>query len=154
MSDQQDQQDQQDGEGTGATPPVVRDQLGRFLPGMTAYPRQQRAGERKHRQATYVDALGNALPPSELIARLEETYSMAKDTRSWRGMLQVLELYLVYIVGKPTQRVQVSSLTADLADLLRMAGDAPLLPADDADKAGGDGGGEIVEGQAHRSVAE
>ena len=98
--------------------------------------------------------MASKLSPQQLIERLEDTYAMARDTRSWRGMAEVLTIYLEYLVGKPTQRVQVSSLTADLADLLRMAGNGPLLPADDADGTRGREGGGIVEGQAHRSVAE
>lgn len=124
----------QDGgeEGVSAQPP--RDTLGRFLPGQVAYPgaNVKRQNVNRLRQAAYVDAMSNALSPDQLVARLEEAYGMAKDTRSWRGMAEVLTIYLEYIVGKPAQRVQVSSLTADLASLLQLAGNGSLLPEEGA----------------------
>ena len=112
--------------GTGSA--VVaghRDEHGRFLPGSP----QPGAGRKpKAVERAYVDAVKEALPPDEIANILTEALEMARNTNSWRGMVEVAQLALAYGAGKPMQKIVTSD--SNLADLLAvLQDDTPLLPA-------------------------
>lgn len=108
--------------GSGST--AGRDEHGRFLPGSA----QPGAGRKpKAVERLYLDAVRDALPPEEIGRVLTEALELARETRSWRGMVEVVELALSYGAGKPMQKV----VTADsnLEQLLAvLQDDTPLLP--------------------------
>ncbi len=97
---------------------------GQILPG-TVIPgvgRKPKAVEK-----AYLDAVRDALPPEEIAALLKEALNLARDTRSWRGMAEVISIALAYGAGKPTQKMVTSD--GNLETLLAaLASDAPLLP--------------------------
>ncbi len=110
--------------GSGST--AGRDEHGRFLPGSA----QPGAGRKpKAVERAYVDAVKEALPPDEIAHILTEALEMARNTNSWRGMVEVAQLALAYGAGKPMQKIVASdnSLETLLAALADDTG--PLLPA-------------------------
>lgn len=105
----------------------------RFQPGCAPGPgRPKKAVER-----AYLDALREALPPDQLQALIVEALELARSTRSWRGMLEIINLAMSYGAGKPVSKVvqsdgNLEALLAALADdttpLLPSATPAPSLP--------------------------
>lgn len=95
---------------------------GKFAPGNHSGGRKPKAVEK-----AYLDAVKNALPPDKIESLLDEALTLARDTRSWRGIVEVLQLAMAYGAGKPTQRIVQSDGNLDkLLDALR--DEAPLLP--------------------------
>ncbi len=95
---------------------------GKFAPGNSSGGRKPKAVEK-----AYLDAVRDALPPEEIAALLKEALNLARDTRSWRGMAEVISIALAYGAGKPTQKMVTSD--GNLETLLAaLASDAPLLP--------------------------
>ncbi len=95
---------------------------GKFAPGNGLGGRKPKALER-----AYLDAVRNAVPPEEIEILLGEALTAARNTRSWRGIVEVVNLVMAYGAGKPTQRVvQTDGNLERLLDALRV--DAPLLP--------------------------
>ena len=74
---------------------------GQFLPGHTlpAAGRKPKAVER-----AYLDAVKEALPPEEIASLLKEALDLARETRSWRGMAEVIGIALAYGAGKQPRR--------------------------------------------------
>lgn len=96
---------------------------GSFAPGNTAGGRKPKAVEK-----AYLDAVRDALPPDEIASLLKEALDLARDTRSWRGMAEIITIALAYGAGKPTQKTVTTD--GNLEQLLAaLASDAPLLPA-------------------------
>ena len=98
---------------------------GQFLPGHTlpAAGRKPKAVEK-----AYLDAIRQALPPEHMEAVIAEALQLARDTRSWRGLLEVVQFAASYGAGKPTQKTVTTD--GNLEQLLAaLASDAPLLPA-------------------------
>ncbi len=109
--------------GSGST--AGRDSSGRFLPGNA----QPGAGRKpKAVERAYVDAIRNAVPPEELESLLKEALETARSTKSWRGLVEVVELVMSYGAGKPTQKVITEDGNLDML-LAVLQDDKPLLPA-------------------------
>lgn len=101
-----------------------RDEHGRFLPGSA----QPGAGRKpKAVEKAYVDAIRNAVPPEELEALIKEALESARSTKSWRGLVEVVELVMAYGAGKPQQKIVQSDGNLD-ALLAALQDDSPLLP--------------------------
>lgn len=95
---------------------------GTFAPGNSAGGRKPKAVER-----AYLDAIRQALPPEHMEAVIAEALQLARDTRSWRGLLEVVQFAASYGAGKPTQKTVTTD--GNLETLLAaLASDAPLLP--------------------------
>lgn len=92
----------------------------------------------KQYEARYLAALNQVIPPERLGALVNETIAFAQETHSWRGMLAVLKLTLAYGIGRPTQRISVS--TVDYTELLRYL----KSEGDDSDE-DGTGDGDYVD---------
>ena len=99
-----------------------RPEDGKFAPGNRSGGRKPKAVEK-----AYLDAVKQALPPEAIADLLEEALELARDTRSWRGMAEIITIALQYGAGKPTQKVVSSD--GNLETLLAaLADDKPLLP--------------------------
>ena len=123
--------------------PPGRAPNGQILPG-TVVPGAGR--KPKAVEKAYLDAVRDALPPEEIASLLKEALNLARDTRSWRGMAEIISIALSYGAGKPTQKTVTTD--GNLEQLLAaLASDAPLLPAagDVADVAG-DVAGDVAAG--------
>lgn len=96
---------------------------GKFAPGNAAGGRKPKAVEK-----AYLDAVRDALPPEQIASLLTEALNLARETRSWRGMAEVISIALAYGAGKPTQKTITSDGNLDVL-LAALADDAPLLPA-------------------------
>lgn len=60
-------------------------------------------------------------------AVIAEALQLARDTRSWRGLLEVVQFAASYGAGKPTQKTVTTD--GNLETLLAaLANDTPLLP--------------------------
>lgn len=95
---------------------------GKFAPGNRSGGRKPKAVER-----AYLDAVRDALPPEQISDLLIEALNMARETKSWRGMAEVIGIALAYGAGKPTQKTVTTD--GNLEQLLAaLASDAPLLP--------------------------
>ena len=112
--------------GAGSTGTQAgRDAAGHFLPGHA----QPGAGRKpKAVERLYLDAVRDALPPEQIGNILTEALTLARETRSWRGMVEIIELALSYGAGKPVSKVissdgNLEALLAALAD-----DTTPLLP--------------------------
>lgn len=91
-------------------------------------------GRRENRE--YVEAIKAGYPPERILALLEEALDLAIETRSWRGVLAVVEFAAAYTLGKPKQTV-VSTGSVSLAELLADVDDSkPLLGDFDGDGTG------------------
>lgn len=122
--------------------PPGRAPNGQILPG-TVVPGAGR--KPKAVEKAYLDAIRESLPPEQMAAVITEALQLARDTRSWRGLLEVVQFAASYGAGKPTQKTVTTD--GNLEQLLAaLASDAPLLPAADVAGRGGDvsGSGEIV----------
>ena len=109
--------------GSGST--AGRDEHGRFLPGSA----QPGAGRKpKAVERAYIDAVRNAVPPDELESLIKEALESARSTKSWRGIVEVVELVMAYGAGKPQQKVVTQDGNLDLL-LAALQDDGPLLPA-------------------------
>jgi hypothetical protein len=87
----------------------------------------------------YIDAIKAEYPPGRLVEMMQEAFTMAVDTNSWRGMVAVMEFAANYSLGKPVKRVE-STGDSSLADLLAGVDTSkPLMSgptkADDDDQA-------------------
>jgi hypothetical protein len=78
-------------------------------------------------EKAYLDAVRDALPPEEIASLLKEALNLARETRSWRGMAEVIGIALAYGAGKPTQKTVTTDGNLDQL-LAVLATDAPLLP--------------------------
>lgn len=97
---------------------------GQFLPGHTlpGAGRKPKAVER-----AYLEAIRDALPPEQMQGVIAEALQLARDTRSWRGLLEVVQFAASYGAGKPTQKTVTTD--GNLEQLLAaLSNDAPLLP--------------------------
>jgi hypothetical protein len=107
--------------------PPGRAPNGQILPG-TVIPgvgRKPKAVEK-----AYLDAIRNALPPEQMESVIAEALQLARDTRSWRGLLEVVQFAASYGAGKPTQKMVTTD--GNLEQLLAaLSSDVPLLPAVD-----------------------
>ena len=112
--------------GTGsAIAASNRDEHGRYQPGhaLPGPGRKPRSVE-----AAYLAAIKDSLPPEEVEAIIREALQLARDTRSWRGLLEVVSFAVSYGAGKPQQKVVTQDGNLDLL-LAALADDTPLLPA-------------------------
>lgn len=98
---------------------------GKFAPGNSAGGRKPKAVER-----AYLDAVRDALPPEQIADLLAEALNLARETRSWRGMAEIITIALQYGAGKPTQKTVTTDGNLD-ALLAALAEDKPLLPPAD-----------------------
>jgi len=113
------------GDGVSRRGDMVFGPDGKFAPGNKSGGRKPKAVER-----AYLDAVRDALPPEEIASLLKEALDLARETRSWRGMAEVIGIALAYGAGKPTQKTVTTD--GNLEQLLAaLSSDAPLLPAVD-----------------------
>ena len=112
-------------ESNGAGANVDRDERGRLLPGhhSPGPGRPTRAVEKQ-----YLDAIKASLPPDQVEAIITEALDLARQTRSWRGLLECVAFAVSYGAGKPAQKIVQSD--SSLADLMAYLADdhGPLLP--------------------------
>lgn len=97
---------------------------GKFLPGHSI------AGGRKPKavERAYLDAMQAAMPPERIEQLLGEALELARSTRSWRGIVEVITLAMAYGAGKPVSKTVHTD--GNLAELLAaLQDDKPLLPA-------------------------
>ena len=97
---------------------------GKFLPGHSI------AGGRKPKavERAYLDAMQAAMPPERIEQLLGEALELARSTRSWRGIVEVITLAMAYGAGKPVSKTVHTD--GNLAELLAaLQEDKPLLPA-------------------------
>ena len=97
---------------------------GKFLPGHSI------AGGRKPKavEKAYLDAMQAAMPPEKIEQLLGEALDLARSTRSWRGIVEVITLAMSYGAGKPVSKTVHTD--GNLAELLAaLQDDKPLLPA-------------------------
>ena len=97
---------------------------GKFLPGHSI------AGGRKPKavEKAYLDAMQAAMPPEKIEQLLGEALELARSTRSWRGIVEVIQLAMSYGAGKPVSKTVHTD--GNLAELLAaLQDDKPLLPA-------------------------
>ena len=79
-------------------------------------------------EKAYLDAMQAAMPPERIEQLLGEALDLARSTRSWRGIVEVIQLAMAYGAGKPVSKTvhtdgNLEQLLAALSD------DKPLLPA-------------------------
>lgn len=111
--------------GSGAAVATTnRDERGRLLPGhhSPGPGRPPRSVE-----AAYLQAIKDSLPPDEVAATIREALQLARDTRSWRGLLEVVSFAVSYGAGKPLQKVVTADSNLDML-LAVLQDDSPLLP--------------------------
>ena len=101
-----------------------RDNGGRFQPGhrLPGPGRKPKAIE-----ALYLDAIRQSLPPDEVQAIITEAIELARATRSWRGLLEVVQFTVAYGAGKPMQKIVQQDGNLDML-LAVLQDDSPLLP--------------------------
>ena len=108
--------------------PLIHDERGKFKPG------HKSVGGRKSRQAerdeakAYLNAIRSVMTPDGLREYLQRAARIAEDNKSSKGMVQVASMIADYAIGRPTQKLEVSSAT-DLLALLEQD-DTPLIPVD------------------------
>ena len=102
---------------------TVRDAVtGQFAPGHASPGRKPKSTEK-----AYLDAVKQAMPPEVIADLLAEALQLARDTRSWRGMAEIISIALQYGAGKPTQKTVTTDGNLE-ALLAVLADDKPLLP--------------------------
>ena len=103
-----------------------RDERGRLLPGHRSPGpgRPTRAVEKQ-----YLDAIKASLPPDQVEAIISEAIDLARQTRSWRGLLECVAFAVSYGAGKPAQKiVQQDGNLDQLLAYLQDGDPGPLLP--------------------------
>lgn len=96
---------------------------GKFAPGNSVGGRKPKAVEK-----AYLDAMQAAMPPERIEQLLGEALELARSTRSWRGIVEVVQLAMAYGAGKPVSKTVHTD--GNLAELLAaLQDDKPLLPA-------------------------
>lgn len=97
----------------------------RYQPGNPGGPGRPK----KAQELAILDNIKADWPPERVTEALNEAMQMARDTRSWRGILSVLELVLSYGIGRPTQTIVTSNGNLEML-LAALADDEPATPAD------------------------
>src|SRR5690349_17781241 len=86
-----------------------RDNAGRFQPGHN----QPGPGRPKREtEAAILTAITDALSPEEITEAIKEALRLAKEQKSARGIVAVIELAAAYGIGKPLQRVERGNTNA------------------------------------------
>lgn len=92
-----------------------RDELGRFAKGNPGGPGRPN----KEMQLAMLDAINASLSPEDIQAYIREAMDYAREHKSPRAMVNVLEFAANYALGKPTQRIiQEQGGLGELADEL------------------------------------
>ena len=108
----------------GSTANGDRDERGRLLPGHRSPGpgRPTRAVEKQ-----YLDAIRQSLPPDQVETIITEAIELARQTRSWRGLLEVVQFAVAYGAGKPMQKIVTADSNLDML-LAALQDDSPLPP--------------------------
>ncbi len=118
--------DEGEGSSIPKTTKIIRDAAtGQFLPGSINREIVPKGGYKQQQQKI----LRQSLPPERLVKELESLYDDARRKGYMRLALQVISLWAAYSVGKPTEKVEV---TTDSATVLSqwLAGRQPMTAVD------------------------
>jgi hypothetical protein len=86
---------------------------GMFVPGGVGGPGRPKQVDNRQ----YIEALKAGFPPDRIVELMELAIELARETKSWRGVVAAAQFAADYSLGKPVKRVE-STGDSSLADLL------------------------------------